>query len=252
MSDRHERVLYQFPISHYCEKTRWNLDAKGLAYKLTNLPPGVHVRVIRKMAASNTVPVLVDRGRVLADSTEIALHLDEAYPSSRPMVPTHPGDRARVLEIEGWLDVDVGPAVRRYLYGELMRERGGAARAFWRSYPRPLRWLEIPLGRTFEKILRKQLRINDDTVRRDRATLMTAFDRLDALLEGDTNRMLVGDEFTIADITAAALLGPLLTPERSPWAWMKNDMPHDAAALRAELAARPAGRWIAERYRLDR
>ena len=25
------RVLYVFPVSHYCEKTRWNLDAKGLA-----------------------------------------------------------------------------------------------------------------------------------------------------------------------------------------------------------------------------
>ena len=32
MDSTHERTLYQFSISHYCEKTRWNLDAKGLTY----------------------------------------------------------------------------------------------------------------------------------------------------------------------------------------------------------------------------
>lgn len=60
-----ERILYQFPISHYCEKTRWNLDAKGLPYEVRNLVPGVHVLVVKRLTGTRTVPVLVDQGKAL-------------------------------------------------------------------------------------------------------------------------------------------------------------------------------------------
>jgi glutathione S-transferase len=33
-------TLYQFQFSHYCEKARWALDYKGLAYAPKNLLPG--------------------------------------------------------------------------------------------------------------------------------------------------------------------------------------------------------------------
>jgi hypothetical protein len=39
------RILHQFPISHYCEKTRWNLDAKQLEYRVKNQLPGPHANV---------------------------------------------------------------------------------------------------------------------------------------------------------------------------------------------------------------
>jgi len=43
-------TLYQFPISHYCEKIRWALDHKGLDYKLVNLLPGFHVSTAKKLS----------------------------------------------------------------------------------------------------------------------------------------------------------------------------------------------------------
>ena len=54
------RVLHQFPISHYCEKTRWHLDWKGLTYTTRNLLPGVHLVVNRRLGGAGTVPLLVD------------------------------------------------------------------------------------------------------------------------------------------------------------------------------------------------
>lgn len=33
------RTLYQFPISHYCEKTRRHLDHKGLDFQVTTCSP---------------------------------------------------------------------------------------------------------------------------------------------------------------------------------------------------------------------
>ncbi|MCP3675846.1 MAG: glutathione S-transferase family protein, partial [Gammaproteobacteria bacterium] len=42
--------LYQFPISHYCEKIRWSLDYKNLDYKIINLLPGLHIKTTKKLA----------------------------------------------------------------------------------------------------------------------------------------------------------------------------------------------------------
>ena len=64
-------------------------------------------------------------------------------------------------------------------------------------------------------------------------------DRLESEL-GD-GEYLVGDEFTVADLTAAALFTPLLAPPGRPWT------PRLVPALqgfRDELEARPGGRWV--------
>jgi glutathione S-transferase len=56
------RVLYQFPISHYCEKIRWAMDYKGLDYTLKNLVPGLHLRTTKKIAPKTYLPILMDQG----------------------------------------------------------------------------------------------------------------------------------------------------------------------------------------------
>jgi glutathione S-transferase len=157
-----------------------------------------------------------------------------------------------VLEIEEWLDRDAGPAIRRYIYGELMRDPGGAARAFWGKYPAWARTAGQWAGVAFERVLRRQLRIDEDALRHDRATILACFDRLDAMLDGDPNRMLVGPSLTLADITAASLLGPMLLPPESPWADASVAVPPVLAELRESIAPRVSGRWVLARYRADR
>lgn len=70
------RKLYQFSISHYCEKTRWNLDAKGLDYEIVELLPLWHRIILWRIGGGTTVPVLQDGDKVIADSTRIANYLD--------------------------------------------------------------------------------------------------------------------------------------------------------------------------------
>ena len=81
MDSTRDRTLYQFPISHYCEKTRWNLAAKGLPYVVRNVMPGLHRLVAYQAGGGHTLPVLVDHNVRIADSTEIALYL--RYQSDR-------------------------------------------------------------------------------------------------------------------------------------------------------------------------
>ncbi|HAS28702.1 MAG TPA: glutathione S-transferase family protein, partial [Alcanivorax sp.] len=113
-----ERILYQFPISHYCEKSRWQLDYKGLAYRTRNLLPGPHRLRTQWMARINTLPVLRDGQRVVGDSTKIAYYLEKHYPE-RSLIPTDAESRARVIELEQQLD-RVAVHVRRWLYGQII------------------------------------------------------------------------------------------------------------------------------------
>src|SRR5258706_11916413 len=127
------RVLHQFPLSHYCEKSRWHLDWKGLPYETRDLIPGVHRFVNRRLGGAGTVPLLVDDGRVVSDSTNISVYLDERYPE-RPLLPKQGPDRERCEELESYFDDALGPAVRRWAYGIAMQTPGLARNLFFSGY----------------------------------------------------------------------------------------------------------------------
>ena len=62
---------------------------------------------------------------------------------------------------------------------------------------------------------------------------------------------LVGDRFSVADLTAAALLAPVVFPPEFPYR-PPGPLPAPVARWRDSLASRPAGRWAAEMYRRHR
>jgi glutathione S-transferase len=248
-----ERILYVFPISHYCEKSRWNLDAKGLSYREEALVPALHARLARRLAGGHTLPVLVDHGAAFGDSAAIAQHLDQRYPE-RPLVPRDEAERARALELEAWFGKHAGRAVRQWLYGELGRTRGLSTRVFLEGYSAPVRALRPLLAPLLELGLRKQYHLDEAGITKARATVLEAFDRLDQEIAQDPSRYLVGRAFSIADLSAAALLGPLVAPPESPWASMRTrpEVPESIRSLRASLSARPGWAWVEARYREDR
>jgi glutathione S-transferase len=62
---------------------------------------------------------------------------------------------------------------------------------------------------------------------------------------------LVGDRFSVADLTAAALLAPAVLPPEFPYA-LPPEMPDSVARYRETLATRRAYGWAAEMYRRHR
>jgi len=245
------RVLHQFPISHYCEKSRWHLDFKRLPYATKNLLPGVHRVVHRRMGAPGTVPLLVDGDRVVGDSTDIAVYLEDEYPE-RPLVPQDPALRSRCLELEAYFDETFGPAVRRWIYGHALDERGRVRELFFAGYGGLSGALGRPLlGGVLERTIRRMYRIDAASMERSSRKIDEAVERLESMIGGDPTRYLVGNALTLADVTAAALLAPLVGPEGSPW---PDPLPGLEAvhARRAALRERAAGRWVRERYARDR
>jgi len=244
------RTLHQFPISHFCEKTRWHLDRKGLAYEVRNLIPGLHGFVNRRVAGRRTVPVLIDGSHAVGDSTEIALYLEDAYPD-RPLLPGDPAERARALELEAFFDEGLGPAIRRYLYGEALRTPRLVRRIFFRDYDLGARLVGGFVGGVLEDQIRRMYRIDEAGITESWRRIEEAADRIEATVRGRPDRYLVGNELSLADLTAASLMAPLVGP---PWsAWEQLEEPSDAVlANRGEMRARLAGKWVLRVYARDR
>jgi glutathione S-transferase len=78
--------------------------------------------------------------------------------------------------------------------------------------------------------------------------VLAAMDRIEAELQ--PSGYLVGDRFSVADLTAAALFTPLIAPPCRPY--MPATFPAALQPLRDELTARRGGRWIHEMYERHR
>jgi glutathione S-transferase len=106
----------------------------------------------------------------------------------------------------------------------------------------PLR-ATLPIGMAWA---RRRYRIYPDDVEASRRKVEAALDLVEAELDG--GEYLVGEGFTVADLTASSLLFPLAWPDETPY-----DLPKpDRWEFREDLADRPALEWVREIYRRHR
>lgn len=94
--------LHQFEISPFCDKIRRALRWKGLAFEVVEVPLA-QATSIRRINPAGKLPTLEHEGRFVADSTDIALYLDERFPEP-PLYPRDPRQRALCHVIEDWAD----------------------------------------------------------------------------------------------------------------------------------------------------
>jgi glutathione S-transferase len=211
--------LYQFAISHYCEKVRWALDYKGLSYETISLLPGQHVKTIRKLTGGDSsVPVLDHDGHRVQGSKEIIDYLDETFPEN-PLTPSDPEAREAAIAWERRLDDEVGPAVRCYSYHHFLQRPKVVVPLLAAGTPFYNRiLLKLAFSRV-DEIMRKWMKINEKTAELSRET-MEAY--LTELAEAYQQKpYLAGDSFSRADLAAAALFAPMFQPEQYPVPWPK-------------------------------
>lgn len=244
-----ELILHQFPISHYCEKVRWILDHKRLPYRVHNQFPGLHARHNQRRVGRASVPVLVDGHHAIGNSSDIALYLDDQFPEPK-LIPSEPAARAEVLALEAFFDDAAGVYGRRYIYSYVLRDPKLFERVFFPEYSRRARFLGKLTAGPLTRRIAAMYDCGPEAIESSLAQVERALARLEELTGGDSSRYLVGDTFTLADITAASMLGPLLSPPGTPWV-LDFDIPA-LSAYREQLAARPAGRWVLARFAHDR
>jgi glutathione S-transferase len=244
-------ILWQLELSHYNEKVRWALDHKRIPHVRRALLPGVHTVVARRLTggACDTTPVLTLEGVSIGDSTAIIAALERRWPDASPLYPADPAERRRALELEEFFDEELGAHLRRAVYHELLPHPELLWPVFAHNQPPAARALLRLMFGPLRVAMRHAFRIDGDTALRSRARTIAAMDRLEREL-GPAG-YLVGDRFTVADLTAASLFYPIVRPPSFPYPSI-TDVPPDAQAFLDSLASRPGGRWVTRMYERHR
>jgi glutathione S-transferase len=242
-------VLWQLRRAIFPEKARWALDFKGVAHERKDLMPGVHPLVLKLRGRGTTVPALDIDGRSVCGSSAIVAALEETHPEP-PLYPGDPAERDEALRLEAYFD-DLGHDVRRVGLDPLLADPDLLFDALLVGRPR----MELAFTRAAYPLvsrgIRRQYRIDDETVRRARERVTAAVDQIESRL--GASGYLVGDRFSVADLAGAALLGALLAPPEYPDSqWSTAAMPAGLKAFSNSLAVRPGGRWVLEMYRRHR
>lgn len=225
--------LYQFAISHYCEKVRWALDYKGLKYQVINLLPGQHMKTVKKLGAQvSSVPVLVHDGQCVQGSASILDHLDETFPE-RPLTPPDPGACKQALEWEKRMDDDLGPAVRCFAYHYFLQRPKLVVPMLTAGTPFYNRIIIRLAFSRVDEIMREWMKINEKTAGSSRQTMEDFLTELAQAYEASP--YLAGNAFSRADLTAAALLAPMFQPPQYPVPWPQP-----------ERIPEPVRNWLAQ------
>jgi glutathione S-transferase len=215
--------LFVIPASHPAISAQLMLAHKGIAYKRTDLMPGIHQAALKALRfPARTVPAMKIDGRKVQGSREIARELDRIQPDP-PLFPSDPEQRTAVEVAERFGDEDLQAPIRRILWNAIKRDHSPL-----RSYSEGAK-IGIPIGlavKTAGPLIAYATRYNeadDEHVRRDVAALPGMLQRIDDWCDAG---VLGGEQLYAADFQIAPSIRLAMTLED----------------LQPLIADRPAGR----------
>jgi glutathione S-transferase len=209
--------LLQFSTSHYCRKARLALGYKQISYQVENLTPGLHILKIKPLTGLTTLPVLMpevaDYPAAIGDSTAILHFLQSHQPAPSYALPD-PQQQVEAQMLEDWLDESIGVATR-FVYYDF---RAGEGKSLDPSFS----------SQAVIQVVRWQYSISAAAVARATKRLSLALEVLESRWQ---TPFLVGNQFSIADMAAAALLSPLARipsyHQSHPWLFKRIAEIHD-------------------------
>ena len=194
------------PLSPFSRKVRLALKEKGLDFELSQERVWERRPAFLTLNPAGQVPVLEDEGgQVVVDSSAIVEYLDEVYPE-RPLIGRNPRERAETRRLVAWFD--------------------GKFHA------------EVGLNLVFEKVTKRFFGLGNPDSAALRIGKQFIGAHLDYIAElSERRRWLAGNEFSLADIAAAAHLSCIDYLGDVPW----EDFPR-AKDWYARVKSRPSFR----------
>lgn len=203
--------LITIPMSHYCEKARWGLERLGISFHEERHLQVFHYWQTFRHSRGLHVPVLIDNGQAIADSTRILKHLDRYAAPELRLYPENDGLRQQAEKLEDLFDQTLGVESRRWIYYHYLPHARAALRIAAQGVPAAERFLG-PLCYPFMKsFIRRRLRVYEHEVTAGLARTREIMRQVDELLS-DRREYLVGNRFSAADLSLACMMAPFLLP----------------------------------------
>lgn len=229
--------LYQFALSHYCEKARWALDYKGLPYELRNLVPGPHFKVIGKLADNTSVPVLRDGNTVVQGSDRIIDWLDQLS-AEKSLTPASSADASMAVEWERSADKNLGVPLRLFFYFHVLPHAALSKQLLTDGASRTDRLVFHLMFPFVRSKMRQGMSINKPNADKAVQTIERFFAGLEERIA--RHQYLAGPLFSRADLSVSALMQPL---------WRTDvDFPAGLSDFIERHRQRPACVWARQIY----
>jgi glutathione S-transferase len=182
------RCLYHLWLSPFCRKVRLVLGEKGMEFDMKVEKTWERRPEFLAMNPAAQVPVLVDDDcTVVVDSNAICEYLEEVYPDrGKTLLGADAPARAEVRRLTAWFDIKFYREVTNCLVGEKIQKRF------------------LGLGHP-----------DSNAIRAGHANIHTHLDYIAWLTE--RRSWLAGDDFSLADVAAAAHLSCLDYIGDVPW-----------------------------------
>ncbi len=239
--------LITIPVSHYCEKVRWALTRMKVNFVEEPHSPPFHLFATAKLGGKTT-PILVTDTEVFTDSTDILKYLDAIVPNNQ-LYPHNPELRQQVEELEELFDSQLGTATRRWGYSYIGNDYKNIQRTWCQGVPKIEQILLPIIFPYMQKILQKKFDLTTESSQEAYAQIKIIFEQVSKLL-ADGRNYLVGDEFSAADLTFAALAAPIIQPPEHPITPRSlAELPIKMASEIKEFRETPAGQFVLRLYR---
>jgi glutathione S-transferase len=222
--------LISMYLSPWSERVRFGFAFKRFPYEKQDYRPGVDEEELKKLTGQNQVPVLVMDGKVIPDSTAILDWLEAARPEPA-LVPKSDKDWAQVTLWEELIEGVMGPHARTLLIGRGLRssdpELQGIGKFFAAKYGHS-EYAEDHARLTLKRVL---LSIKHTIGGR---------------------QYLVGDAFSRADLTAAAMLMLMRPPPDELFLFPRKMRPLFTDPLSDDPECSAVFAWRNEMYKRHR
>jgi len=240
--------LFQFKVSHFNEKARWALDYKGIEHVRHSLLPGPQKPRMQKLSGQEQTPVLRWDGEVIAGSAAIIDYVERRAPHPA-LYPSDTTLLRRALAVQARFDDEVGPAIRLAMFHELLAEPRYFVSMFTVGQPVLARIGYRAVFPLIRVLMTREMKITAENAEKAVVTTRRALELVAE--ESRSSGYLVGDGFTVADLTAAALLAPAVEIDPSPFSYPKPI----SSALRAwwdRWQDHPGTAWVRSMYERHR
>ena len=243
--------LWHLPTSHYSEKVRWALEHKRIPHTRrtpTTIPHFVVARALTRGEARTFPVVELPGGSVVGDSTANIAALEREFPRP-PLYPADPADRARALELEEWYDEHLGRDIRVLALHEVRHDPARLEQLASAHIPPHMKPFPGLWAKGFGASISMRYGLDKPgAADAARAGIAKAYDHLERTL--GVRAYLVGDRFTVADLTAASHFYWLQQPPEGPH--VVDRLPDRLAAFVEQFTDRDGYRWVLEMYRRHR